>query len=77
MVQGKVKHKKTLPKNVKQKSTIRINKAIEKKKTKKQDKKNITKIIKSNLETVSKQNIEADLTAKAKSCEGKSFRMLK
>jgi hypothetical protein len=77
MVQGKVKHKTTLPKNLKQRSDIRINKAIEKTKRKVVEKKSIQKIITKNLENVSKQNIEQCLQHQVKSCEGKSFKMLK
>jgi hypothetical protein len=77
MVQGKVKHKTVMPKNIKQKSDIRINKAIDKKKGKIVEKRTIQKIIKHNLENVSKQSIEQNLCQQAKSCEGKSFKMLK
>ncbi|CAF0756883.1 unnamed protein product [Brachionus calyciflorus] len=77
MVQGKLKVKASLPKNVKQKSSTRVNKAIEKSKTKIQKKANIQNIIKNNLETTCKTKIESDLCSRAKTCEGKSFRMLK
>lgn len=77
MVQGKVKQKNSLPKNVKQKSVVRINKALVKNKHKKQKKNSIQNIIKNNLETTVKRNVEIELGSRAKSIEGKSFRMLK
>lgn len=77
MAQGKLKVKAKLPKNVKQKSVTRINKAIEKSKNKIQKKTNIQNIIKNNLESTCKTKIESDLCSRAKTCEGKSFKMLK
>lgn len=79
-MQGKVKHKTQLPKNVKQKSAIRINKGIEKSKSKvtsaKKTKKSIQNIVKNSLENVSKQSIEASLCAQAQAVETKSFKLL-
>jgi len=77
MVQGKVKNKVTLPANCKQKSTTRINKASEKRKSTATMKKTIQNVVKKNLESSIKTSIENDLCSQAKSCEGKSFKILK
>jgi hypothetical protein len=78
MVQGKFKKNKVdLPANCKQKSIHRIQKGVQKNKTKKQKKNSIERIVKNSLESNIKNNIESDLCAQAKSMEGKSFNLLK
>ena len=76
MVQGKLKAKSKLPEGCKQKSIHRVQKG-EKSKSQKLKKNSITKIVKNNLEVGIKKSIEKDLSAQAKSIEGKSFRLLK
>ena len=76
MVQGKVKHKVTMPDDIKKSSKNKTTKS-KGSISKKQKQSNIQNILKNKLESSIKKNIENDLASRVKSNEGKSFRILK